>query len=203
PDDGSRLRLTVTQTRVAADAGVPPQAPPPGGPEAPPPPPRGPAPAATPSPAPPPATTSSAAAAPATHTLGPVTFRVPDGWHVTSPGATSARVDLGPDDGSRLRLTVTQTRVAADAGYARIAADLEAQMQQKPSLGDLRRDVVFAGRSGLSYIERPQGGSTVRWHVLLEHGTQVSIGCQYVAEDDWAVLEPSCEELATSIDVQP
>jgi len=161
------------------------------------------APAATPSPAPAPATTSSAAAAPATHTLGPVTFRVPDGWHVTSPGATSARVDLGPDDGSRLRLTVTQTRVAADAGYARIAADLEAQMQQKPSLGDLRRDVVFAGRSGLSYIERPQGGSTVRWHVLLEHGTQVSIGCQYVAEDDWAVLEPSCEELATSIDVQP
>ncbi|WP_040794589.1 type VII secretion-associated protein [Nocardia higoensis] len=139
----------------------------------------------------------------ATESLGRLTFRIPDGWRVSSRSPQGSRVDLSPEDGSRLRLTVIQTPVAADAGYARIAADLEAQMREKPSLGDLRRDVVFAGRSGLSYLERPEGGSTVRWHVLLEHGTQVSIGCQYVAETDWSTVEPSCEELAASVDVQP
>ncbi|WP_067861461.1 type VII secretion-associated protein [Nocardia shimofusensis] len=148
--------------------------------------------------------TSTAPSAPAaTETLGRITFRIPDGWRVTSSSTQSSRVDLAPEDGSRLRLTIIQTAVAPDAGYARIAADLEAQMREKPSLGALRRDVVFAGRSGLSYIERPEGGSTVRWHVLLEHATQVSVGCQYVADIDWATLEPSCEELAASIDVQP
>jgi len=147
--------------------------------------------------------TGPGAAGAAAETLGPLTFRIPEGWRVSSPSTQSSRVDLSPEDGSRLRLTVIQTPVAPDAGYARIAADLEAQMREKPSLGDLRRDVVFAGRSGLSYVERPDGGSTVRWHVLLEDGTQVSIGCQYVAEGDWATVEPSCEELAASIDVQP
>lgn len=159
--------------------------------------------AAGPTSARPSTSTGPGAADVATQTLGPVTFRLPQGWGVSSSSTSSSRVDLSPEDGSRLRLTVIQTPVAADAGYARIAADLESQMREKPSLGDLRRDVVFAGRSGLSYVERPDGGSTVRWHVLLEHGTQVSIGCQYVAEDGWATLEPSCAELAASIDVQP
>ncbi|SLH76385.1 type VII secretion-associated protein, Rv3446c family [Mycobacteroides abscessus subsp. abscessus] len=74
-------------------------------------------------------------------------------------------------------------------------------MAQKPSLSDLRRDVVFAGRPGLSYIERPDGGSTVHWHVLVEHGTQVSIGCQY-AGDGWERVESACERFAESIDVR-
>lgn len=150
-----------------------------------------------------PSTSTPPSAPVATQAIGRITFRIPEGWRVGSPSTRSSRVDLVPEDGSRLRLTVMQTPVATDAGYARIAADLEAQMREKPSLGDLRRDVVFAGRSGLSYVERPEGGSTVRWHVLLEHGTQVSIGCQYVAESDWQTLESSCAELAASIDVQP
>lgn len=152
-----------------------------------------------------PTTTTTAPPTPRTtnprEAFGPITFEVPEGWRIATPTRSGNRLDLTPEDGARLRLTLVHTPVDPAAGYTRIAADLEAQMAQKPSLSDLRRDVVFAGRPGLSYIERPDGDSTVHWHVLVEHGTQVSIGCQY-AGDGWERVESACERFAESIDVR-
>ncbi|MBF6212512.1 type VII secretion-associated protein [Nocardia puris] len=136
-------------------------------------------------------------------TVGRVRFEVPEGWKLGAPTTAQAtRVDLSPVDGSRFRMTIVQTPVAADAGYAQVAANLEAQMRERPAMSDLRRDVVFGGRSGLAYLERPEGGSIVQWHVIVERGIQVSIGCQYVG-NTWTEFQTTCEELAATVQVVP
>lgn len=161
----------------------------------------------------PPATTSSSVApasrAPTSNsgvpaaTYGRVKLVVPQGWRVVSPDPEK-RIDLAPGDGSRLRISVIQQPVAAGTDYEQIAAELEAQIKQRPAgvMGDLRRDVVMGGRSGVSYTENPSDGSTVRWHVVLEHNLQVSIGCQYIG-NTWEALAGACMDVATSIQVLP
>ncbi|WP_405167210.1 type VII secretion-associated protein [Nocardia sp. NBC_01499] len=152
---------------------------------------------------------SSTAAAPSTTAAGPETygrirFQTPDGWHIASaPDANGkSRVDLSPNDGARLRVTVTQTPVAPDASYEQVAAKLETQMSQRQDgvMSDLKRDVVYGGRSTLAYTERPGDGSTVRWHVLVEYGIQVSIGCQYT-DNDWQSLSTTCGNFGSSVRV--
>ncbi|MEU7764858.1 type VII secretion-associated protein [Nocardia sp. NPDC049190] len=141
--------------------------------------------------------------APGSETVGRIRFAVPPGWRLgTVPENPGGRVDLVPGDGTRQRITVMQTPIAADAGNVQVAAQLELQIAQRPPgvLTDLRRDVVFGGRSGLAYSERPGDGSTVRWHVVLEHGIQVSIGCQSVGES-WSHLETVCERFGDSVRV--
>ncbi|WP_433661750.1 type VII secretion-associated protein [Nocardia sp. CA-128927] len=148
------------------------------------------------------APTTTVAAAPETY--GRIRFQVPAGWHIASPpdATGNSRVDLSPDDGARLRVTVTQTPVAPGASYEQVAAKLETQMSQRPTgvMSDLKRDVVYGGRSTLAYTELPGDGSVVRWHVLLEYGTQVSIGCQYIG-DDWQSLSTTCEKFGSSVRV--
>ncbi|WP_411997246.1 type VII secretion-associated protein [Nocardia sp. CWNU-33] len=142
--------------------------------------------------------------APSSETIGRVRFQTPAGWRLAqAPDPSRPRVDLVPEDGSRMRITVIQTPVAAGIGYEQVARSLEAQMRQKPNgaLTDLKHDQVFGGKSGLAYIERPGDGSTVRWHVLVEHGLQVSTGCQFLGE--WESIAPACEQFAASVQVTP
>ncbi|MEV0293276.1 type VII secretion-associated protein [Nocardia sp. NPDC050710] len=138
---------------------------------------------------------------PPPETFGRIRFQVPDGWK-TMPATATSRIDLVPVDGSKQRITVIQTPVAPNAGYEQIAQTLEAQMKQKPSISDLKRDVVFGGRSTLAYTERAEGGSTVNWHVLVEHGTQVSIGCQYLG-NGWDAIATTCEKFAAAVHITP
>lgn len=137
--------------------------------------------------------------------FGHVRLTVPAGWHVADPSADIAhRVDLVPDTGPRARVTIIQQSVGPDVGYDRIAAALEAQIAQRPagSITDLRRDVVFAGRPGVSYIEHPEDGSLVDWHVIVEHSIQVSIGCQYRTGGQDSITR-ICVDLVTSLEVIP
>ncbi len=137
---------------------------------------------------------------PATETVGRVVVTVPAGWHRAIDSA--ARVDLVPDTAARHRITVTQKPVTPGAGYDEVAADLAAQIAKRPAgaVTDVRRDVVFAGRPGLAYEEKPADGSTVRWHVLVERGVQVSVGCQYV-KGGWDSVMPACEQVVGSVEV--
>ncbi|MFG2446249.1 type VII secretion-associated protein [Nocardia fluminea] len=139
---------------------------------------------------------------PTTATVGRVVVEIPAGWHRTT--TTDARADLVPDDAARHRITITQKPVTAGAGYVEVAADLSAQIAKKPAgtVTPVRQDVVFAGRPGLSYEERPADGSTVRWQVLVERGVQVSIGCQY-AENGWAGVMSACEQVVGGVHVGP
>jgi type VII secretion-associated protein (TIGR03931 family) len=150
----------------------------------------------------PPPTSAKPKPTPTTATVGRVVVEIPADWHRTT--ATDARADLVPDDAARHRITITQKSVTAGAGYDEVAADLGAQIATKPAgtVTPLRRDVVFAGRPGLSYEERPADGSTVRWQVLVERGVQVSIGCQY-AENGWAGVMSACEEVVEGVHVGP
>jgi type VII secretion-associated protein (TIGR03931 family) len=137
-------------------------------------------------------------------TVGRLRFQMPVGWSMAqAPDPSKARVDLVPEDGSKMRITLTQTPVAAGTGYEQVAANLETQMRQKPNgtLTDLKHDQVFGGKSGLSYVEHPSDGSTVRWHVLVEHGLQVSTGCQYLG--GWESIAAACEQFAASEQVTP
>ncbi|MEU4706066.1 type VII secretion-associated protein [Nocardia salmonicida] len=139
---------------------------------------------------------------PATTTVGRVVVEIPAGWHRAT--ATDSRADLVPDDAARHRITITQKPVTPGAGYDEVAADLTTQIAKKPAgtVTAVRRDVVFAGRPGLSYEERPADGSTVRWQVLVERGVQVSIGCQY-AENGWAGVVSACEQVVGAVHVGP
>ncbi|MFD3507617.1 type VII secretion-associated protein [Nocardia sp. NPDC058666] len=150
----------------------------------------------------PPPSTSKPKTKPAPQILGRVVIAVPSGWHSTT--ATEARTDLAPDDATRQRITITQKPVNAGAGYDEVATDLAAQIAKKPAgtVTPVRRDVVFAGRPGLSYEERPGDGSTVRWQVLVEHGIQISIGCQY-PENGWAGVMSACEQVVGSVHLGP
>ncbi|WP_063021342.1 type VII secretion-associated protein [Nocardia niwae] len=151
----------------------------------------------------PPAIPPSTAAEP--EAFGRVRFRIPPGWRVAaSPDSGRARVDLVPEAGARQRITVMQSPLTASSSYEQVATKLEAQIAQRPPgvLTDLRRDVMFGGRSGLAYVEHPGDGTTVRWHVLLEFGIQVSIGCQY-AGDEWAQLEAPCSHFGDTVRVVP
>ncbi|MGV9335230.1 type VII secretion-associated protein [Nocardia sp. NPDC003726] len=137
--------------------------------------------------------------------FGRLRFRVPPGWRITqSPDTGRARVDLVPETAARQRITLMQAPLTASSGYAQVAAKLEAQIAQRPPgvLTDLRQDVMFGGRSGLAYLEHPGDGSTVHWHVLLEYGIQISIGCQY-AGDDWGRLEAPCSHFGDTVRVVP
>ncbi|MFX0580536.1 type VII secretion-associated protein [Nocardia nepalensis] len=136
--------------------------------------------------------------------VGRLRFQIPAGWRFSqTPDPNKPRVDLVPEDGSRMRITVIQTSVASGTGYEQVAANLETQIKQRPNgtLSDLKRDVVFGGKSGLAYTEQPGDGSTVRWHVLVEHGLQISTGCQYIG--DWQSIAQTCEHFAGSIQVAP
>ncbi|MFD8246200.1 type VII secretion-associated protein [Nocardia sp. NPDC059691] len=137
--------------------------------------------------------------------FGRIRFRVPPGWRIAqSPDTGRARVDLVPDEAARQRITVMQAPLTASSSYAQVAAKLEAQIAQRPPgvLTDLQQDVMFGGRSGLAYLEHPGDGSTVRWHVLLEFGIQLSIGCQY-AGDEWGQLEAPCSHFGDTVRVVP
>ncbi len=134
-------------------------------------------------------------------TFGALRLEIPDGWRIKNP-PSDQRLELVPVAGLRARITVTQQPVTADVGYERIAATLEAQIARRPagSVSAIRRDVVFAGRPGLAYSEYPEDGSTVDWHVIVEHSIQISIGCQYQTGGQDSIT-PICEDLANSLEV--
>ncbi|APE33297.1 type VII secretion-associated protein [Nocardia mangyaensis] len=146
--------------------------------------------------------TSKPAPRPSTEAIGRVVVEVPVGWHRSSTADPTTRADLVPDDATRHRITITQKPVTPGAGYDDVAADLAAQIAEKPAgtVTEVRRDVVFAGRPGLAYEEHPADGSTVRWQVLVERGVQVSIGCQYL-DNGWPALTPTCEQVVGAVQV--
>ncbi|MFI6955415.1 type VII secretion-associated protein [Nocardia sp. NPDC050408] len=155
-------------------------------------------------PTPPSTSAQPSTTARASETVGRVRFQIPAGWRFAqAPDPNKSRVDLVPSDGTRMRITVIQTPVATGAGYEQVAANLEAQMKQRPSgtVGELKRDIVFGGKSGLAYTEQPGDGSTVNWHVLVEQGLQISTGCQYFGS--WDSIAQTCAQFAASIQTTP
>ncbi|MEU6561104.1 type VII secretion-associated protein [Nocardia nova] len=147
-------------------------------------------------------TARTSAPTPTAETFGRVRAQLPAGWHIAS--RSDNRVDLSPDDGARQRISMVQKNLPAGSGIDEVAATLEAQIGKRPpgTVTPLRRDVIFGGRPGLSYEEHPADGSTVRWQVMVDSGLQVSVGCQYPA-DNWSPLAGACEKFVGDLRIGP
>ncbi|WP_370180583.1 type VII secretion-associated protein [Rhodococcus wratislaviensis] len=145
-------------------------------------------------------TTTTAAALEA----GGIRVTLPSGWKERPPAASSSsgsRLELVPAGGADRRIIITQNAVREGAGYDEVAATLAAKIAQRGRselFGELERDVVFGGRPGIAYSEFPERSSVVRWHVLVERDLQVSVGCQFLAEE-WESIENVCEEVVRSL----
>lgn len=134
---------------------------------------------------------------------GRVTVTVPAGWRPAA-AADPERVVLTPDSAARVRITVTQSVLAAGAGPDDVARDLQSKISRaEPGrFGNVQRDVVLGDRPGLAYDEFPGDGSEVRWHVVVDRGVQAGIGCQY-SRGRWDTIRTACEEVARSLTVRP
>ncbi|MGW5315359.1 type VII secretion-associated protein [Nocardia thailandica] len=134
-------------------------------------------------------------------TLGKLESIVPAGWSRTND---PKRLVLIPEVGSGGRIIVETKPIVAGSGLAEIAADLDAQAEKRPAgtVTRVQRDAVLGTRTGLSYEERPVDGSTVEWLVLVEAGTQVSVGCQYLPDVRQRVMS-ACEAVVDSVRVAP
>ncbi len=149
--------------------------------------------------------TTAPAASPAgasAETFGRVRARVPAGWHIANRSDT--RVDLSPDSGARQRISMAQKSLPDGSGIDEVATALDSQIGKRPpgTVSPLRRDVVFGGRPGLSYEEHPADGTTVRWQVMVDSGRQISVGCQYAA-DNWSPLAGVCEQFVGDLRTGP
>ncbi|AOW94378.1 type VII secretion-associated protein [Rhodococcus sp. WMMA185] len=136
--------------------------------------------------------------------LDGVRVTLPDGWSErksSSEASSGMRAELIPNGGADRRIIVTQNVVQRGTGYDEVAAALSEKIAQRGSpglFGDVERDVVFGGRPGISYGEFPDASSSVSWHVLVERGRQVSVGCQFLT-GDWESISRECEGVVRSL----
>lgn len=149
------------------------------------------------------AASTSRAAAPQQHSMGRVAFDIPAEWRLAA-GNTSERAALVPQTATPGRITVTYNTVADQAGYDEVLRDITARIAKaEPGrFGTPERDVVFAGRRGIGYQESPGDGSVVRWYVLLDHGVQTNVGCQY-GSGGWGTVSSACEEVMRTVAISP
>ncbi|MGW5151617.1 type VII secretion-associated protein [Rhodococcus koreensis] len=135
--------------------------------------------------------------------VGGIRLTLPSGWKERAPASNSSvpRLELVPAGGADRRIIITQNAVREGSGYDEVAATLASKIAQRgrPELfGELERDVVFGGRPGIAYSEFPDESSAVRWHVLVERDLQVSVGCQFLAEE-WESIESVCQDVVRSL----
>ena len=141
--------------------------------------------------------------------LGTVRVHLPPGWRMrTTEPATegkSARLELVAQEGPDRRIIVTQAPLGAGVGYDAVVAELArliAAGGRDSKFGALEPGVEFGGRSTIAYRESPDVYSHVMWHVMVEHDSQVSVGCQSLV-GDWEFLAGECEQLIRTMVIVP
>lgn len=137
-------------------------------------------------------------------TVGRVTFGVPLGWRIrpSIAGESSDVVRLVPVDGHRRRIEITQNGLRGDPTLEQVAVDLQAQIRSAGGIyGPLHRE-TFGRRAVLTYHEIERDNSEVAHHVIVVHGAQVTVDCQYVT-GEWGAIVGACAHVVASIDVGP
>ncbi|WP_430333731.1 type VII secretion-associated protein [Rhodococcus sp. ACT016] len=133
--------------------------------------------------------------------IGSVSVQLPGGWNAQP--AKPGRLDLTPQGVGGRRIVVIPTDIAEGSDRADVARALERRIVDRGPDGPFSEfdpDSAFAGRQAISYVESPDGRSRVRWHVLVERGVQVSIGCQF-RDGEWDALAADCEQAVRSVEV--
>jgi type VII secretion-associated protein (TIGR03931 family) len=112
---------------------------------------------------------------------------------------------LVPGSGADRKIVVIEKRLAEGVGFDSVEAVLR---QQFSTFEDPLRFAEFAvlddaaGKRAVVYVEFPDDFSEVRWHVYVDNGRQVSIGCQYLV-GEWGSLEADCLRMWQSVEFTP
>ncbi|MFD4366137.1 type VII secretion-associated protein [Rhodococcus sp. NPDC058521] len=147
--------------------------------------------------------TPSVTVSPNPHSVGGLQFDLPAGWVEREPSRVDSgentRLELVPIEHLPLRIVVVENRLRHGTGFDEVAQVLAQKAAAKPkSFVDFDPSSEFAGRSGASYSELPDGGSEVRWFVVVDAGIQISVGCQ-AAPDDRDDLHEACQSVVRSV----
>ncbi|MBW0122194.1 type VII secretion-associated protein [Pseudonocardia sp. KRD-176] len=118
-------------------------------------------------------------------------FALPEGWAHTG-GLPERRRSLltpvaAPEGSDLIAVEATPLGYDAAAEPARAAAELRAEFDAGgPGLSGYDARARFGGRAVTAYRERA-GASVVDWYVLLDGGTQLSVGCRHTPTGTAAV----------------
>lgn len=118
-------------------------------------------------------------------------FALPEGWAHTG-GLPERRRSLltpvtAPEGSDLIAVEATPLGYDAAAEPARAAAELRTEFDAAgPGLSGYAARARFGGRAVTAYRERA-GASVVDWYVLLDGGTQLSVGCRHTPTGTAAV----------------
>ncbi|WP_305092339.1 type VII secretion-associated protein [Prescottella sp. R16] len=139
--------------------------------------------------------------------IGGATVTLASPWEIGK--ATGNRLDLVPgeqtDGQPRRRIIVVAVDVGDDTDRDAVARALEREIVDRGPDGPFTAfdpSADLDGRPAVTYLESPQDDSTVRWHVLVDDGVQISVGCQYT-EGGWDLLADDCTHAVRSVTVGP
>lgn len=127
---------------------------------------------------------------------------VPEGWAHTG-GLPERRRSLltpaaAPDGSDLIAVESTPLGYDADAEPGRAAAELRAEFDAAgPDLSAYDPAAHVRGRAVTAYRER-DGATEVRWYVVLDGDTQLSVGCRHTPAGRDTVLA-ACEQVVGSI----
>lgn len=147
---------------------------------------------------------SSVAAVPTAVTaleVGNVSLDLPIGWEPALDRSSAERTDLLPSSGNDRKIVVVQKELREGAEFDAVEAALREQsetLEDPLRFGNFETIELADGRKVLLYREFPDGYSEVRWQVFVEHGIQVSVGCQYLV-DEWSTFEFECAQVTDSL----
>jgi type VII secretion-associated protein (TIGR03931 family) len=111
---------------------------------------------------------------------GRVTVRIPIGWTVTrvtaGPGSRRVEITSPADDSAALHVTQSYTPEETLGGAAQVLRRALAK-ESAGTFVEFNPADERAGRSAVTYRE-VRGGRDVRWSVVVDGSTRISIGCQ-------------------------
>ncbi|GAA2569476.1 type VII secretion-associated protein [Pseudonocardia hydrocarbonoxydans] len=126
---------------------------------------------------------------------------LPAGWAHTG-GLPERRRSLltpvaAPEGSDLIAVEATPLGYDASAEPRRAAAELRAEFDAAgPALSGYEADARFGGRAVTAYREQ-DGVTQVRWYVVLDGGTQLSVGCRHTPSGAAAVAAACAEVVAT------
>lgn len=138
--------------------------------------------------------------------VGPVTLTVPADWQRTELSGEAADDGRGlravfADGGDGRRLIVVVTALRTGATKSSVARSLANRIAQRGDdvVVEFAPDTRYGGRPVISYREAPASGPAVRWYIIVDGSTQVSVGCQ--AGTGSAPIEGQCRVAVGSVAV--
>ena len=130
---------------------------------------------------------------------GRVSLRIPIGWTVTriTGGPGSRRVEIVPpaDDSAAMHVTQSYTPEETLAGAAQVLRRALAK-ETAGTFVEFNPADERAGRSAVTYRE-VRAGRDVRWSVVIDGSTRISIGCQSAPGREGAI-DQVCDEAIRS-----